>query len=230
MQPTASIQERSRVGARGAASRTDGARPVIVAGVVVANVTAALLAASQLINFGVFHLRIQAFDSDYHTSVFGLASLAAQLAVAVASAWRGRHTTRHRWAWFGLGALVAVLAVVRELTTFNATALAGPLLCVFVLLSCLVWRDAGITRAAVGAGLLLMMVSLMLHKVGIASDASTASDYTWPYQIVTVIKHACELAGWTLVATGVLAGTKQVSRKASSTPEALHLEVDSVAS
>jgi hypothetical protein len=229
MHPLSSIQERFGAGAGATAPATDDARRVIVAGLVVAAITVALLAITQLVNFGVFNLRIRAFDSDFHTSVFGLASLVAQLAVAAASAWRGSHVERHRWAWFALAALVAVLAIVREWTTFNATALAVPLVCVFFLLCWLTWRDAPATRVVVGAGLVLMVASLALHKVGIASDSSLASDFTWPYQILTVIKHGCELAGWTLVATGIFAGTKRVWRERSSTPEPLRLEMESVA-
>lgn len=229
MHPTTSIQERFSAGLRETAPTGDSATRVILAGLLVAAVTVTLLAISQLINFGVFNLRIQAFDSDYHTSVFGLASLAAQLAVGAAAGWRGMHAERHRWAWFALGALVAVLGIVREAITFNATALAVPLVFVFALICWLTWRDAGAVRLIVWTGLVLMVASLVLHKVGIASDASTASDYTWPYQIVTVIKHGCELAGWTLVATGILAGTKRVWRERSSTPESLRLEMESVA-
>ncbi len=229
MQPFTSIQERFGTGARATAPARDDATRVIVTGLLVAAGAVALLAVTQLVNFGAFNLRIRAFDSDFHTSVFGLASLAEQLAVAAAAGWRGNHVRRHRWAWFGLAALVAVLAIVREWTTFNATALAAPLVCVFVLLCWLTWRDARVIRVVVGAGLVLMVTSLVLHKVGIASDASTASDYTWPYQIVTVIKHGCELAGWTLVATAVLAATRGARRERSSTPEPLRLEMESVA-
>jgi hypothetical protein len=236
MHPVTSIQERFGAGARASAPEMDRARRVILKGLLVAAVAVGLLAVSQLVNFGVFNLRIQAFDSDYHTSVFGLASLVAQLAVAAASGWRGQHSERHRWAWFGLAALVAVLAIVREWSTFNATALAAPLVIVFVLLCWLTWRDAGVLRFVVGTGLVLMLASLVLHKVGIASDSSTASDYTWPYQILTVIKHGCELAGWTLVAAGIFAGATSVLRASSaddreraSTQEPLRLEMESVA-
>lgn len=229
MHPTTSIQERFRAGARETAPTADSATRVILAGLLVAAVAVTLLAATQLINFGVYNLRIRAFDSDFHTSLFGLASLASQLAVAGAAAWRGRQAERHRRAWFALGALVAVLSILREAITFNATTLAVPLACVFALTLWLTWRDPGAVRLVVWTGLVLMIASLVLHKVGIASDASTASDYTWPYQIVTVIKHGCELAGWTLVATGILAGTKRVWRERSSTPEPLRLEMESVA-
>jgi hypothetical protein len=229
MHPLSSIQQRFGAGARTTAATSNDATRVIVAGLLVAAVAVTLLAISQLINFGVFNLRIQAFDSDYHTSVFGLASLAAQLAVGAAAGWRGWHSERHRWAWFVLAVLVAGLGIVREATTFNAAALAAPLVCVFALVCWLMWRDAGVIRVVVGAGLVLMVASLALHKVGIASDSSLASDYTWPYQILTVIKHGCELAGWTLLATGIFAGTKRVLPERSSAPEPLRLEMESVA-
>ena len=50
----------------------------------------ALLAAGQLIDFGVFNLRIRAFNTDTHASVFGVASLLAQVVAAAAIAWRGQ--------------------------------------------------------------------------------------------------------------------------------------------
>lgn len=225
MHLSSSIKERFGAGA----PTSNDATRVIVAGLLVAAVAVTLLAITQLINFGVFNLRIQALDSDFHTSVFGLVSLGAQLAVAAAAGWRGRHAQRHRWAWFVLAVLVAALGIVREATTFNAAALAAPLGCVFALVCWLMWRDSGAIRVVVGSGLVLMVVSLALHKVGIASDSSTASDFTWPYQILTVIKHGFELAGWTLVATGIFAGTTRVWRERSSTPEPLRLEMESVA-
>jgi hypothetical protein len=206
----------------------DRSTRVMVTGLVVAAVLVALLATSQLINFGVYNLRLRAFDSDYH-SVFGLASLLAQAAVAAATLWRGSGTEHHRRAWFALGALVAVLVVVRGLTPFNATALAVPLACVFALVCWLTWRDPVAARTVVWAGLILMMTSLLLHKVGLAADSSTASDYTWPYQIVTVVKHGCELAGWTLLATGIIACSERALARKSPAPESLRLEMESVA-
>ena len=50
-------------------------RRVIIAGVLVAAVMFALLAAGQLIDYGVFNLRIKALNTDTHASVFGVASL-----------------------------------------------------------------------------------------------------------------------------------------------------------
>jgi hypothetical protein len=94
------------------------------------------------------------------------------------------------------------------LATFNATALALPLVCVFGLLCWLTWRDPGTVRVIVWAGLILMATSLLLHKVGLAADASTASDFTWAYQITGIVKHGAELAGWMLLATGIVAAVE----------------------
>ncbi len=182
-----------------------------MAGLVVTVALVVLQAASQAIDFSVFNLRHEALNSDKHYSLFGIASLLAQAAVAAASGWRGSREERHRRAWFALGALVAVLVLVRGLTTFNATALAVPLACVFLLLCWLTWRDPRPARAVVWAGLILMATSLALHKVGLAADSSTASDYTWAYQITGMVKHGAELAGWMLLATGITAGLRRRS-------------------
>jgi len=202
-------------------------RRVIVIGLLVTIALVVLQAAGQAIDFGVFNLRIRALNSDKHDSLFGLASLLAQTAVAAASVWRGRRVERHRRAWFALGALVAGLVFIRGLTSFNASVLALPLVCVFWLLCWLTWRDRGAARALVWAGLVLMVTSLVLHKVGLASDASTASDFTWAYQIEGMVKHGAELAGWMLVATGIVAGFADVAQEV--TPDgSLRLQTESV--
>lgn len=187
-----------------AASGQDTVRRIIVAGLLAAAAMVALHAVTQVIDFSVFDLRIRAFNADKRDSVFGLASLLAQLATATACWWRGHCLEQHRRVWFALAVLVAVLVFVRGLTSFNAVALALPLACVFVLLCFLTWRDQTAARAAVWAGLVLMVTSLVLHKVGLAADASTASDYTWAYQITGIVKHSAELAGWMLVTTGIV--------------------------
>lgn len=184
----------------------DKAKRIIVGGVLLTVVMVALLAAGQAIDFGVYNLSIRALNADKHASVFGLASLLAQTVVAVVSVWRGSRVERARWAWFTLGALLAGLVVFRGLTTFNATALALPLLGVLGLVCWLTWSDRAAGRALIWAGLVFMATSLVLHKVGLAADSSLASDYTWAYQIEGIVKHGSELAGWMLLAIGIVAG------------------------
>jgi hypothetical protein len=209
-----SAQLRSpRPGARPAAAAT---RHVIAVGLVATAVMVALLAAGQAIDFGVFNLRLRWLNTDTHLSVFGVVSLFAQVAAAAASAQRGAYAERQRWGWLTLGALLAVLVLIRGLTTYSSSVVGAPLACVFVLLFWLTWRDPGASRAVVWAGLILLMTSLLLHEVGPASDTSNASDYSWSYQVVTMIKHGAELGGWMLMATGIVAGLK--GRLASSRP------------
>jgi hypothetical protein len=199
-------------GAPATAPTADLMGRVIVVGLIATLTLVVLQAATQAIDFGAFNLRYWEFNCDKRYSVFGVASLFAQLAVAAACLWRGRTAEPHRQVWLGLGALVGVLILIRGLTTFNAKLLALPLACVFLVLCWLTWRDAGPVRATVWSGLLLLAVSLLLHKIGPGADDSTASDFTWTYQIDSMIKHGAELAGWMLLATGIVAGSDALRR------------------
>lgn len=177
-----------------------------VAGPLAAVSMVALLAAGQLIDFGVFHLRVEALNTDYHASVFGVASLLAQLTAAAAIIWRGSRMGRHRWAWLALGALVAGLVLLRTLITYNPKAVAVPLACMFWLVCWLTWRDPRAARTVVWLALILMVVSLLLHEVGLDADVLNYSDQSWSYQLSAVAKHGSELAGWILLASGIIAG------------------------
>jgi hypothetical protein len=85
----------------------------------------------------------------------------------------------------------------------------------------LTWGD-GRVRLIFWGGLALLIVSLVLHKVGLAADDSLASDFTWGYQITGMVKHGAELVGWMLVATGVAAG--MAAREASDAADGAALE------
>lgn len=197
--------ELSPAGVPGVPPAADRMRRVIVRGLFVTAVLTALLAASQLINYGVYHLRLQAFNTDTHASVFGVVSILAEASAAAAMVWRGTRVERHRWAWFVAGALAAGLILMRTFTTFNAAALAAPLACVFCLVCWLTWRDPGAARTVVWAALVFMLTSLVLHQVGLDADVLNYSNQSWAYQFTAVAKHGCELVGWLLLATGTVA-------------------------
>jgi hypothetical protein len=192
----------------GAGPPAAATKRVIVVGLIATAIMVALLAAGQAIDFGVYNLRLRWLNTDTHRSVFGIASLLATVAAASASAWRAAHSERQRWAWLTLAVLLAGLVLIRGLTAYSAKVVGAPLACVFLLLFWLTWRDPAASRAVVWAALILLMTSLLLHEVGAASDASNASDYSWSYQVLTMIKHGSELGGWMLVATGIVAGIK----------------------
>jgi hypothetical protein len=182
---------------------------VIAVGLIATGVMVALLAATQAIDFGFFNLRLSWLNTDTHFSVFGIASLLAQLAAAAAAAAAAQRagTRPQRWAWLTLAVILAALVVIRTLTHYSASVLGPPLACVFALLCWLTWRDPRASRALVWAGLVLLMASLLLHEVGATADA-TPSGNTWGYEVLAIIKHGAELGGWMLVATGVVAGLK----------------------
>ena len=174
-------------------------------GLVIAGTIVLTFAVAQAVDFGFFNLRITWLNADKRLSVFAVASLLAQAATAAVCVGHGYVVGFRREAWFTVGVLVGALVLVRGLASFNASVLAMPLACVFALLCVLTWND-GTSRRVVWAGLVLLAVSLLFHKVGLDADSSTASDYTWPYQLLGIVKHGSELAGWILIATGITAG------------------------
>jgi hypothetical protein len=205
MERLSPIPGRRAIVARFIPHAPDRALRIIQGGLLVTIALVGLQVASQAVDFAVFDLGIRALNSDTHHSLFGVASLLAQTAVAAVCAWRGAHALRHRRGWSLLGGLVGGLVLIRGLATFNATALAVPLASVFGLLCWLTWRDRAPARSVVWASLILMAASLLLHKVGLAADAG-ASAHSWAYQITSMVKHGAELAGWLLLATGIAAG------------------------
>jgi hypothetical protein len=199
----------------------DAMRRAIVAGLVATAVMVALLAATQLIDFGVYDLRLKALNTDTHASLFGVISLLAQLAAAAAIVWRGSRTDQRRWAWLALGLLIGGLVVIRGLVSYNAKTVAAPLACVLWLLCWLTWRDPIAARTVIWAALVLLVTSLLLHEVGLDADVLNYSDRSWGYQFTAVAKHGCELAGWMLVVTGIIAGFKGRSAPETTAAEAV---------
>lgn len=185
---------------------TDSARRVLIGGLMATILTVALLAASQLIDFAVFDLRLHWLDADTHASVFGVVSLLAQAAAAAAIARRGTRSKRSPQAWLGLGALVAALILLRALVAYDPAAVGAPVAVVFCALFWLTRRDPRTLRTLVWAALALLVASLLLHQVGLDADVLNYSSHNWLYQISAVAKHGCELAGWMLLVTAITAG------------------------
>jgi hypothetical protein len=70
--------------------------------------------ATQIIDFAVYDLRIDALNSDGHASIFGIMSLVAELAMAMAAWFRGLHSDK-RGSWLVLAALAAPLSRCAQL-------------------------------------------------------------------------------------------------------------------
>ena len=115
------VQPRAEVSAATVSSAHDRTRRIIVAGLLVTAAVVTVQAATQAIDFDVFNLRIWELNADKHDSLFGLASLLAQSAVAAASWWRGSR-------WNGDGGpgsrwerSCGFLVLMRGLTAYNAS-------------------------------------------------------------------------------------------------------------
>lgn len=175
-------------------------------GVVIVLVVVIAQIGAQLVDFGIYHLRVGWLNSNRHASVFGAASLAAQGSVAVAAAIRSGAPPR-RVTWGLIAILVGILLVVRLSVPYSAPLLIGPVAVVFVLL----WRstreEPERVRRMIRTGLWLLLVSFAVHAVGpaVVSALTDGGTGSWPYQLKGLMKHSAELAGWMLVATGVIA-------------------------
>ena len=170
--------------------------------------------ASQWIDFHFFDLRLRVLDSDHHASVFGALSILTQ---AIAAAAIGvRAVSARRLSWLLVAAVVGVLTVPRALVTYEpafqrheVTILALPLSIVLAALCTLTFRDARPARSIVWTSLILLACSFGLHAVGLQAEAVSRTylaDHSWTYQLTGMLKHGAELAGWMLLATGVIAG------------------------
>ncbi len=166
---------------------------------------------TQLIDFQVYGLRIAVLDSDTHASIFGVASLVAQAAAAAAAAVRGVHAVR-RAGWFLLAAILALLLVVRAVLPDDPPLLVVPLAFVCAMVWSLTTTDPARTRRIVRAALALLAFSFVVHIVGLKIVEALGYGYrSWAYELKGLLKHTTELAGWILVATGLLAGERDTA-------------------
>jgi hypothetical protein len=160
---------------------------------------AALVLATNLIDFGVDHGHIRLLDASAEWSwshVVATAAFAAGMLAGVVGARRGL-------AWRAIGALFAVLLIdnVTRLHTHigHWPALYAPIL---IGLCVALWSAVRGTEVAVliVAGLAMLVVSLGIHVVGphVVHALGWGTD-SWAYQVKVGLKEGSELAGWTLV-------------------------------
>ena len=178
--------------------------------------------AAQLINYEFFGLRIGALDPGSDGGVFGVIGAIA-LAAAAVSAWI--LTARVRSAWPAaptLAALLTFLAAddVASLHDSIPDWLAFYLPVLVASAICLVAVSRGPSRRPryrgdpgtggavdrlIGVGLLLLTFSFVLHVLGVRLLVDLGVDTTgFAYQAKATVKHATEIAGWFLVALGLL--------------------------
>jgi hypothetical protein len=179
--------------------------------------------AAQLINYEFFGLSIRALDPGSDGGVFGVIHGIA-LAAAAVSAWVLAARVRSaRTAAAVLAALLTFLTAddvarlhdnIPDWLAFYLPVLAASFICLVAVSRGPSGRlrfraDRGAGRAVdrlIGAGLLLLTLSFLLHVLGprLLVDLGIG-DYTgFAYQAKATVKHATEIAGWSLVALGLL--------------------------
>jgi hypothetical protein len=209
-------RSRDRQASTEAAARADR---VVKIGLSVTLLTVLAQAASQIVDFGFYDLRIGALNSNLHSSVFGIASLLAQAAAAIALA-RMAARSRHRGGWLLVAALIAGLLLTRIFVAYDAVLLIPPTGLVFVLCWRLSAAEAGHTRSLIRAGLCLLALSFIVHAGGPKVVSALGYDGTsWAYQIKGIVKHATELGGWALLAIGAAVASKPTHRPGSRAPQ-----------
>lgn len=181
---------------------------VIAAGLLLTAALVLAQTASQLIDFGLFDLRIRALDSNHHASVFGVASLLAQASAAAAIAFRVAASPR-RLRWLMVAGLIGVLLIARTFIRHETTlaVLLPPLAVVFFSVGWLTLPDPAAIRFTIWGALFLLLCSFALHAVGPQAGVAPGHlrDHTWAFQLTGMAKHSAELAGWMLLATGMAA-------------------------
>jgi hypothetical protein len=189
---------------------------VIAVGVAVALAAVIAQAVTQVIDFTVYDLRIGALNSDVHASIFGIMSLVAEAAMALAAGFRAQHSEK-RARWLVLAGLAAALVVVRAALPGSAAAFAVPCAVLFALVWSSTSADPTRARALVRLSLYLLAFSFAVHifELKIAPALGFKAN-TWPGEIKCLVKHSAELSGWFLLATGVLAGMLPGRTRASA--------------
>jgi hypothetical protein len=181
----------------------------------------AAVAATHLIDYGVYHLEYEALNANLAVSWSHRVDAAALGVGAVVSLLGARRWPERRATWLATAAMLALFFIdeVTELHTKigglnHGKLLYAPLLAALVYC---VWRLTrhGAYRAAVQAGAALLVVSYVVHVLDPHHIARALGwpDGGWAFQCVVALKEGTELAG-VLLALLALAGTA-VSRQRS---------------
>jgi hypothetical protein len=179
---------------------------VIAVGVAIAVAAVVAQLVSQIVDYTVYDLRIGALNSEVHASIFGIMSLAAELAMAAAAAVRGLRSAQRRH-WLVLAAISGALVAVRAALPDYAAAFAVPVAFVFLSAWSLTSSDQGRARTIVRVSLFLLAFSFVVHIVGLKIVYGLGyGANSWPYQVNCLVKHSAELSGWIVLATGLLGG------------------------
>ena len=185
------------------------------AGIIVTIVVVLAAAATQLINYGFLDQRIPGLDPGSDGGVFGTLGDIALVAAAV-SAWILAARVRSvRGVTVTLAGLLTFLAVDKVLSlhdhiphwlVFYLPVLAAAFVCLVVVARARRGEGGAAADRLIGVGLLLLACSFLLHLFGrrflLALGLSDTTGLA--YQTKAAVKHGTEVAGWLLIALGLL--------------------------
>jgi hypothetical protein len=193
-------------------------------GILVTIVIVLTVSAAQLINYGFFGQRIPALDPGSDGGVFGVIGDIA-IAAAAISAWilaaRARSARSVTAVLAGLLTFLTADNVMRlhdhipHWLAFYVPVLAAAFICLVIIArgrSGSPWfrvhrgEDRAVVDRLIGAGLLLLIFSFLLHVFGkrLLLDLGLSDTTGLAYQTKAAVKHATEVAGWLLIAFGLL--------------------------
>ena len=178
-------------------------------GLYAALAAAALVMATQLLDFGAWNLRVRALDASYEWSWSHVASttcIATGTVLCVAGAARAGGGGRRR-AWRAAAILMAVL-LADNVTRLHEHVPHWPVVYAPLVVG------LGVAMAAVAAGrpgarlvhaaVALLCLSLVIHVAGPrAVSALGWSPTSLAFQVKVALKEGTELAGWVLLLTGL---------------------------
>jgi hypothetical protein len=179
--------------------------------------------AAQLINYGFFDQRIRALDSASDGGMFGAIGDIALAAAAVSALVLAARVRSARTVAVTLAGLLTFLTAdkvahlhdhIPHWLAFYVPVLGASFMCLVAVARGLSGRpqfrvDRGSGRPVVdrliGVGLLLLAFSFLLHLFGERLLLAIGANSTGlAYQIKAVVKHGTEVAGWLLIALGLL--------------------------
>jgi hypothetical protein len=177
---------------------------------------------AQLVDFGIYHLRIAALNSASDGGVFGVVG-DLSLGAAALVAWMVLLRAQNRGATtIVLPPLLTFLAVDKVLHLHDRIphwlVLYLPLLAAtFVVLASVARVMPVRSRRLVGTALVLLAVSFIVHQYGERLLlAHSAPVNGWAFQMKAVIKHGAEVGGWLMAALGLGIGIE--TRNAARAP------------
>ena len=167
---------------------------------------------AQLVDYGVYGLRIHSLDSSADGGVFGALGDGALAAAAIASCVVVQRVRVPRFTRVALPTMLAFLAVDKAARIHDHVphwlVLYLPLLATTsVALVATASRLSARARRLIITGLVLLGGSFLVHQYGeTVIGGLGAQPGGLAYQVKAVVKHGAELAGWLLCALGMAVG------------------------